>query len=116
MDKILIRPAGVLAQGEHDLDSLAVELGELASDLEVSVEPADRGRSFAFLAVLHVILPWVEGYIATKAIDAVLDWARCHVGQASADDRDPHSIDVKIYGSRGEVLKTVRVTAPDTTD
>jgi hypothetical protein len=106
----------VLAQSEHDVESLATELADLSPDLEVSIEPADRGRSFAFLAILNVVLPWVEGYLAAKAIDAVLGWARRHLARERARDHDAPPIEVTIYGPGGEVLRRVRVTAPDTTD
>ncbi len=114
-DKILVRPGGVLVGGEQDIDSLAVELSRLAPDLEVLIEPVDRGRSFAFLAVLNVVLPWVEGYLAARAIDTVLHWARRHIRSEHVHDQNVRPIDVTIYGPNGEVLRKVRVTAPDTT-
>jgi hypothetical protein len=114
--KILVRPGGVLAEGGQDVDSLAVELSELTPDVEVSIEPVDRGRSFAFLAVLSVVLPWVEGYLAAKAIDTVLGWARRHIGSEHGQDQDAHPIDVTIYGPNGEVLKKVRVSSPEAVD
>jgi hypothetical protein len=114
MDVIQIRPGNPLDLTPEKLDDLVKALEAEFPEVTVSVEITEqRGYGVTWWEVLHVTLPWVEGYAAGKAIDLAVSWASRRWKQEHETRERPRPISVTIYGPNGEVLKRVKVELPD---
>jgi hypothetical protein len=61
----------------QELDSLADALGDASADPSVSIGIKVQDNSGVLPPeIVHVFLPWLEGYVAGKMVDATLKWLR----------------------------------------
>lgn len=59
----------------QELDSLADALGDASADPSVSIGIKVQDNSGVLPPeIVHVFLPWLEGYVAGKMVDATLKW------------------------------------------
>jgi hypothetical protein len=99
---------------DGELESLADALAAEIGDPELSIGIQRQGNFPVPLPqILFVFLPWVEGYVVGKAIDAVIGWARMAWRDRQGKSADRRPVVVDIHGPKGEVLKRVMLDEPD---
>jgi hypothetical protein len=114
VDAIVLRPGNPRDLTPEKLADLVSDLEAELEEVEVSIEIQEqRGYGVTWWEVLHVTLPWLEGYAAGKAIDVAISWARGRWMQQHEQRDRPRPIGVNIYGPNGEVPRRVKVDLPD---